>query len=158
MPYAVHLPTRAQLNLLPPACFSPGMLGARWPNFTWVNTDPAVFKGNYQHWGTYMPGRRLEPNNMVAPENCAGSNTTQGIMQPDKTTIMYDGLGGWADHACYEPYIFICEIEREWPAAARQLCTKCTMACVLALRLRCVQQRQTWLQQGEYRICPANKS
>jgi hypothetical protein len=52
-----------------------------------VNTDPAIYKGNYQHWGTYQPGKRLEPNNMVPPENCAGSNTTQGVLQTDKTTV-----------------------------------------------------------------------
>ena len=95
------------------------MYGAKWPNFTWINTNDVIYKGNYQHWGTYQPGRRLEPNNMLAPENCAGSNTTQGVLQPDKTTVLFDGLGGWADHNCKEKYIFICEIEREhsgsWP-------------------------------------------
>jgi hypothetical protein len=64
-----------------------GTLGAKWPNFTWINTDPAIYKGNYQHWGTYQPGKRLEPNNMAPPENCAGSNTTQGVLQADKTTV-----------------------------------------------------------------------
>jgi hypothetical protein len=93
--------------------------GAKWPNFTWINTDDVIYKGNYQHWGTYQPGRRLEPNNMVAPENCAGSNTTQGVLQPDKTTVLFDGLGGWADHNCREKYIFICEIEREHERAGQ---------------------------------------
>ena len=92
-----------------------GVFNSRWPNFTWVNTDPSINKGNYQHWGTYMPGRRLEPNNMLPPENCAGSNTTQGILQTDKTTVIFDGLGGWADRSCFERQIFICEVERKWP-------------------------------------------
>ncbi len=88
------------------------MYGAKWPNFTWITTDNAIYRGNYQHWGTYQPGRRLEPNNMALSEDCAGSNTTQGIMQPDKTTIVFDGLGGWADNLCTNRQIFICEIER----------------------------------------------
>ncbi len=86
-----------------------GMHRAIWPNFTWIDQENAIYVGDYQHWGVYQPGFSLEPNNMVAPENCAGSNLTMGIIKIDKTYAM-DGLGGWADRQCGERYPFICEI------------------------------------------------
>jgi hypothetical protein len=84
--------------------------GAIWPNFTWLDKGKAIYMGNYQHWGTLMPGRRLEPNNIVPPENCAGSNLTMGIIRYEQ--LIYDDVGGWADHHCSEKHPFICEI---WP-------------------------------------------
>ncbi len=84
--------------------------GAIWPNFTWLDRGKAIYMGNYQHWGTIMPGRILEPNNQRPPEVCAGSNLTAGIIRYDELVV--DGVGGWADHNCDEEYPFICEI---WP-------------------------------------------
>jgi hypothetical protein len=75
-----------------------GMPGAQWPNFTWLDHENAIYRGNYQHWGT--AGKDLEPNNLLPPENCAGSNLT----------AMYSDCGGWADHNCREQYVYICEI------------------------------------------------
>jgi hypothetical protein len=68
-----------------------GINGAMWPNFTWLDHVEAVYMGNYQHWGTAGPGR-LEPNNLVPQEDCAGSNLTSS----------YTNAGGWADHNCTE--------------------------------------------------------
>jgi hypothetical protein len=82
--------------------------GAIWPNFTWLDHGKAIYQGNYQHWGTIMPGRILEPNNLVPPEVCAGSNLTAGIIRHRE--LIYDGVGGWADHNCQEQYVFICEV------------------------------------------------
>jgi hypothetical protein len=75
-----------------------GVPGALWPNFTWIDRNDAIYKGNYQHWG--IAGKDLEPNNLVPNEFCAGSNVT----------VMYTGAGGWADHNCKEQYVYICEI------------------------------------------------
>ncbi len=85
------------------------VFGAQWPNFTWIDDKKAIYVGNYQHWGVLQPGAVLEPNNLVAPEDCAGSNLTMGIIKIDKTFGM-DGIGGWADHNCEEKYSYICEI------------------------------------------------
>jgi hypothetical protein len=75
-----------------------GLPGAMWPNFTWIDHNEAIYRGNYQHWGT--AGKDLEPNNLVPNEFCAGSNVT----------VMYTNAGGWADHNCREPYVYICEV------------------------------------------------
>jgi hypothetical protein len=84
--------------------------GAIWPNFTWLDHGKAIYMGDYQHWGTLMPGRVLEPNNLVPPEVCAGSNLTAGIIRYEE--LIFDGVGGWADQHCDEKHIFVCEI---WP-------------------------------------------
>jgi hypothetical protein len=120
-----------------------GVYGASWPNFTWITTDNVVYRGNYQHWGTYQPGRRQEPNNMALSENCAGSNTTQGIMQPDKTTIVFDGLGGWADNLCSNKQIFICEIERGWLGTAPACCACMHGPCFTCMHGPCFTSRQS---------------
>ncbi len=86
-----------------------GILGARWPNFTWLDHENAIYVGDYQHWGVLQPGNVLEPNNLVPSEDCAGSNLTMGIIKLDKTWGM-DGIGGWADHNCQEEYVYICEV------------------------------------------------
>ena len=78
-----------------------GVPGATWPNFTWIDRTEAIYKGNYQHWGT-AGANLLEPNNLLPNEYCAGSNLT----------VWYTNAGGWADHNCNEQYIFICEV---WP-------------------------------------------
>ena len=75
-----------------------GLPGATWPNFTWIDWNEAIYKGNYQHWG--IAGKDLEPNNQVPPEHCAGSNLT----------VWYTNCGGWADHNCREQYVYVCEI------------------------------------------------
>jgi hypothetical protein len=75
-----------------------GMPGAQWPNFTWIDHNDAIYRGNYQHWG--ISGKDLEPNNLLPPETCAGSNLT----------VWYTNCGGWADHNCKESYVYICEI------------------------------------------------
>jgi hypothetical protein len=86
-----------------------GLAGASWPNFTWINHEDAIYVGNYQHWGVYQPGLLLEPNNQVAPEDCAGSNLTMGIIKIDKT-YGHDSVGGWADHNCQESHPYVCEV------------------------------------------------
>jgi hypothetical protein len=75
-----------------------GLPGASWPNFTWIDHNEAIYRGNYQHWGT--AGKDLEPNNLLPNEFCAGSNLT----------VMYTNAGGWADHNCKEQYVYICEV------------------------------------------------
>ena len=93
-----------------------GISGAQWPNFTWIDRENVIYMGDYQHWGVYQPGGVLEPNRLAnALEDCAGSNLTMGIATHNKRIIQYDGVGGWADRSCLESYVFICEVQREWP-------------------------------------------
>jgi hypothetical protein len=93
--------------------------GARWPKFAWLDRSPAVYNGNYQHWGllnmsaeagadpgdapegSLAAGSVLEPNNRVPPEQCAVSNLTAA----------YDGAGGWADVRCDLQFAFICRLQ-----------------------------------------------
>ena len=86
-----------------------GIMGATWPNFTWIDRDNVVYVGDYQHWGVMQPGFILEPNNLVPPENCAGSNLTMGIVKFDKT-FGVDEVGGWADQPCQAKHPYICEL------------------------------------------------
>ena len=93
--------------------------GARWPKFAWLDRSPAVYNGNYQHWGMLnmsaeagvdsgdvageglAKGSVLEPNNLVPPEQCAVSNLT----------ATYDRAGGWADARCDLQFVFICKLQ-----------------------------------------------
>ncbi len=77
-----------------------GINNAKWPNFTWIDHAKVIYVGLYQHWGMLRPQNLYEPNNVRAPENCAGSNLTTGWFD----------AGGWADHHCSEKYVYICEI------------------------------------------------
>jgi hypothetical protein len=106
--------TRAWLRAEASPAPSAGLQGARWPNFTWVDQNQAVYKGNYQHWGSLPPGggsstfvggsqALLEPNNRVPPEDCAGSNITDAAL--------VDGVGTWADQRCFLPFVSVCEFE-----------------------------------------------
>jgi hypothetical protein len=70
----------------------------QWPNFQWSDSV-ALDDMEYSHWGTFLPGPHLEPNNIFPPENCAGANFTQS----------YGGLYGWADAGCFLSFPFICE-------------------------------------------------
>ena len=85
-----------------------GMNGAKWPNFTWIDHSKAIYVGLYQHWGLYTTrsGSSFEPNNIRAPENCAGSNLTTAWLS----------AGGWADQHCRERFAYICEIAPAQPA------------------------------------------
>jgi hypothetical protein len=77
---------------------------ATWPNFTWVDQRHAIYSLSYQNWGEARLGSgavRLEPNNLEAPEDCAGGNLTMVVEQ----------AAGWADAQCSRDYISICEIE-----------------------------------------------
>jgi hypothetical protein len=87
-----------------------GVLGTSWPHFTWLDREEVIHVGDYQHWGVYQPGFILEPNNMLAPEFCGGSNLTMGTVRVDRT-YMFDGLGGWADRPCGEKHPYICEVQ-----------------------------------------------
>jgi hypothetical protein len=79
-----------------------------------VDQNQAVYKGNYQHWGSLPPAggsstfvsssqALLEPNNRSPPEDCAGSNITDAAL--------VDGVGTWADQSCVLPFVSICELE-----------------------------------------------
>lgn len=96
-------------NLLDDAGFD----GARWPNFTWVDRKTVIYNGTYQHWGVLQPGDQLEPNNLVPPESCAGSNLTMGIRPADRAPVIFDGVGGWADQNCTGQFVSVCKITRE---------------------------------------------
>jgi hypothetical protein len=72
------------------------------PAFDWV--DPQALGIEYSHWGTYMPLGQPEPNNLMAPENCAGANATETLP---------DGAFGWSDEACSIKAQFICKVLRE---------------------------------------------
>jgi hypothetical protein len=82
--------------------------GSRWPNFTWIDRNKAIYIGQYQHWGLYTTrtGSSFEPNNIRAPEDCAGSNLS--------TTWL--AAGGWADQHCRERFSYICEIPPPRPS------------------------------------------
>jgi hypothetical protein len=85
-----------------------GNYGAKWPNFTWIDHNKAIYVGQYQHWGLYSTraGASFEPNNLRPPENCAGANLTTSWL----------AAGGWADHHCRERYTFICEVAPPMPS------------------------------------------
>jgi hypothetical protein len=85
-----------------------GKGGARWPNFTWVDSNNAIFRPNYQHWGYIQHpngAKQLEPNNLIPTESCAGANATLRWSQHGAEAF------GWADRNCSEQYISICEVK-----------------------------------------------
>jgi hypothetical protein len=87
----------------------PLALTTRWPNFTWVDQNQAIYNLNYQNWGYLLHRsgfKQLEPNNLVPVEMCAGSNVTVMMENPG------GWAGGWADHNCTERYVSICEFKR----------------------------------------------
>jgi hypothetical protein len=51
-----------------------------------------------------MPQNIKEPNNLMPPELCAGSNYTEFL----------NGTWGWADTDCQAPYPFMCKVTRAW--------------------------------------------
>lgn len=71
-----------------------------WPRFTWTISGLTPKQAGYEHWGTWMPGRHLEPNNVYPAEDCAGANATE----------IYSGAWGWADINCYAEGHSICEV------------------------------------------------
>jgi hypothetical protein len=71
-----------------------------WPRFTWISNGRTPKQVGYERWGTWMPGKHLEPNNVFPAEDCAGANGTQA----------FGGTWGWADVNCYTVGQFICEV------------------------------------------------
>ncbi len=72
-----------------------------WPNFRWADLSP-LLASDYQGWGFFMPQNIKEPNNLMPPELCAGSNYTEFL----------NGTWGWADTDCQAPYPFMCKVTR----------------------------------------------
>ncbi len=78
-----------------------------WPTFAWLSgqlvpTDSSIgSSARYSHWGTYLPGSHLEPNNIFPNETCGCANASQALP---------DGLYGWADAQCGLYMPFVCEM------------------------------------------------
>jgi hypothetical protein len=86
----------------------PATSSTRWPNFTWVDQNQAIYNLDYQNWGYLLHRsgfKQLEPNNLVPVEMCAGANVTVMMENPG------GWAGGWADHNCSEAYVSICEFQ-----------------------------------------------
>jgi hypothetical protein len=83
-----------------------------WPIFAWLSgqlvpTDSSIgSSARYSHWGTFLPGGHLEPNNIFPNETCGCANATQALP---------DGLYGWADAQCGLFMPFVCEMAAAVP-------------------------------------------
>ena len=90
----------------------------RWPAFSYLDgaAAPNASVGAYAGWGNYSEAASSnvtvpEPNNLFAPEYCAGANYSE---------MGFDGEGAdsfwpWSDTSCTaQPWPLMCKLLREW--------------------------------------------